>query len=65
MEGGWNWLRIMSKGGLWYEQCWALGSATIVLVNMPVCPITKALCFYFVLLENFFNFIRVSQSKTL
>lgn len=22
MGGGWNWLRIMSKGWLWYYQCW-------------------------------------------
>jgi hypothetical protein len=22
MGGGWNWLRIVSRGGLWYWRCW-------------------------------------------
>jgi len=28
MGSGWNWLRIMPVGGLWYLWCWIVGFTT-------------------------------------
>jgi hypothetical protein len=43
MGGGWNWLRIMSNGGLWYWLCSFLRFCTTVLISL-MFPVTGLSC---------------------
>jgi hypothetical protein len=48
MRGGWNWLRIVSTGRLWFHRCWYFGLYYWELIYVNVRTFIKHLIIIFV-----------------